>query len=51
MTNAVKHAFKGREAGVIAISLTAGEGEAVVRIEDDGIGLPQAVRDGAQGRR
>ncbi len=50
VTNAVKHAFKGRESGIIAISLTADETEAVVSIEDNGIGLPEDVRDGAQGR-
>tara|TARA_R110002110_G_scaffold41836_8_gene132341 strand:+ start:644 stop:1648 length:1005 start_codon:yes stop_codon:yes gene_type:complete len=51
ITNAVKHAFQGRDSGVIAITLTADGDQAVLRIEDDGIGLPPDVRDGAQGRR
>ena len=51
VTNAVKHAFKGRESGVIAISLTGDDEQAILSIEDDGIGLPEDVRDGAQGRR
>lgn len=51
VTNAVKHAFQGRDAGVITITLTEKENQAVLTIEDDGIGLPDDVRDGAQGHR
>jgi two-component sensor histidine kinase len=51
ITNAVKHAFKGRKSGVIAISLTADDDKAILSIRDNGIGLPEDVRDGAQGRR
>ena len=50
VTNAVKHAFKGRDSGLIAISLTADQTQAVVAIEDNGIGLPEDAREGAQGR-
>ncbi|MEH6789093.1 sensor histidine kinase [Parasphingorhabdus sp.] len=50
VTNAVKHAFTGREAGVISITLTSDDSEAVLTIEDDGVGLPEDVRDGAQGQ-
>tara|TARA_R100001244_G_scaffold39766_3_gene35784 strand:- start:63754 stop:64758 length:1005 start_codon:yes stop_codon:yes gene_type:complete len=50
VTNAVKHAFNGRETGEIAITLTGNDEKAVLTIEDDGIGLPEDVRDGAQGR-
>lgn len=51
VTNAVKHAFDDRKSGVIAISLSESENQAVLSIADDGIGLPDEVRDGAQGQR
>lgn len=51
VTNAVKHAFTGRESGVITITLREQDNDAILSIEDDGIGLPEDVRDGAQGRR
>lgn len=50
VTNAVKHAFNGRDSGTIAITLTGDDDDAVLAIEDDGIGLPEEFRDGAQGR-
>lgn len=40
VTNSIKHAFAGRERGSLAIS-AASHGEGVVlRIEDDGVGMP-----------
>ncbi|MDH4412909.1 MAG: histidine kinase dimerization/phosphoacceptor domain -containing protein [Rhizobium sp.] len=42
VTNAVKHAFAGRESGVIGLTLRAdGDGQAQLTIEDDGIGMPE----------
>ncbi len=51
ITNAVQHAFEGRDSGEITITLSAEGDQAVLSIEDNGIGLPPEVRDGAQGRR
>jgi two-component sensor histidine kinase len=43
LTNALKHAFKGREGGTITLrSMVDGEGCRVV-VADDGIGLPEGV--------
>ncbi|WP_373491375.1 ATP-binding protein [Parasphingorhabdus sp.] len=50
VTNAVKHAFIKRESGVISITLTSADNEAVLTIEDDGVGLPEDIRDGAEGQ-
>ncbi|MEN3940478.1 PAS domain S-box protein [Prosthecobacter sp. SYSU 5D2] len=44
ITNAFKHAFKGRESGCITIRLTrAEEKKMLLCISDDGIGLPSAA--------
>lgn len=37
--NAVKHAFVGRERGCITVTLSAGESDCQVWVEDDGIGI------------
>ncbi|MBU9697115.1 hypothetical protein GU927_004555 [Rhodobacteraceae bacterium HSP-20] len=42
LTNAVKHAFAGREAGVIHVRLHRMDGEGVLEVSDDGVGLPDA---------
>lgn len=42
VTNALKHAFQGREKGRIAVSLSAQDnGELVLKVSDDGVGLPE----------
>ncbi|WP_417622274.1 sensor histidine kinase [Parasphingorhabdus sp.] len=49
VTNAVKHAFVDRDKGIIRVEWrTVSEG-AVLVVSDDGVGLPDTVRDGAQG--
>lgn len=49
VTNAYKHAFAGREAGEVTVSLTRERGAAtVLRIADNGLGLPDAVYSGAK---
>lgn len=42
LTNAVKHAFRGREAGVIHVRLARAGGDGVLEVSDDGVGLPEA---------
>lgn len=50
MTNALKHAFTGRDGGTIALhSLVDAEGCSVV-VSDDGIGLPEGVQWPQPGR-
>ncbi|WP_370315680.1 sensor histidine kinase, partial [Thalassolituus sp.] len=43
VTNAIKHAFIGRESGTIEISLIQDEEMTEVMVRDDGIGLPENV--------
>ncbi|WP_243310659.1 sensor histidine kinase [Fundidesulfovibrio agrisoli] len=40
VTNSLKHAFKGRERGEVAVSVRLKGGEITLRVEDDGVGLP-----------
>lgn len=49
VTNAVKHAFVDRDKGCITVALRTEAEGAVLEIRDDGVGLPEVVRDGAQG--
>ncbi len=42
LTNTMKYAFAGRSHGQITLSITRSEGSIVVRVKDDGIGLPEA---------
>lgn len=42
LTNTMKYAFAGRSHGQITMSITRSEGSIVVRVKDDGIGLPEA---------
>lgn len=49
VTNAVKHAFVDRDKGTIKVELCTVSDGAVLKISDDGIGLPDIIRDGAQG--
>ena len=39
VTNAIIHAFVGREAGHVALTAEAGEGSILVRVLDDGRGM------------
>jgi PAS domain S-box-containing protein len=47
VTNAVKHAFAGREAGNIRVTVERQEGMAQAVVEDDGIGLPEGFHPDA----
>ncbi|MGM0507035.1 MAG: sensor histidine kinase, partial [Bacteroidota bacterium] len=40
LTNALKHAFKGRSKGVIRVRMTKNGEDVHLRMEDDGVGLP-----------
>jgi len=52
LTNAFKHAFPDGRPGYILVRLAAqSEGRMVVRVEDDGIGLPTQRREGSLGLR
>ena len=43
-TNALKHAFRGRADGEVTVSLRGGkEGQACLRVRDNGVGLPAAL--------
>ncbi len=41
VTNALKYAFKGRERGELAISVTAEGERCILSVKDDGVGLPE----------
>ncbi|HOX47688.1 MAG TPA: PAS domain S-box protein [Spirochaetales bacterium] len=43
LSNALKHAFKGRSRGRIAVSAWSRDGRFTLRVEDDGVGLPPSV--------
>ena len=43
MTNALKHAFKGREGGTITLRSTMDETGCRVVVADDGVGLPDGI--------
>ncbi|MDJ0387901.1 histidine kinase dimerization/phosphoacceptor domain -containing protein [Roseomonas sp. E05] len=52
LTNAFKHAFpEGRQGHVVVRLAAQGEGRMVLRIEDDGVGLPAQRREGSLGLR
>jgi PAS domain S-box-containing protein len=46
VTNAMKHAFVGRGGGTIDIAAESSGGLVRIRVEDDGIGLPEAATAG-----
>lgn len=48
-TNAAKHAFNGRDAGQVAVTLKRADDGIVVTVEDDGVGL-RACAAGSQGQ-
>ncbi|KAF0232160.1 MAG: two-component hybrid sensor and [Desulfovibrionaceae bacterium] len=41
MTNALKHAFKGRARGEISVTASLSDGVATLQFQDDGVGLPE----------
>lgn len=42
ITNAFEHAFKGRDSGLVQVTLTRmTDGKVRLRVEDDGVGLPE----------
>ncbi|MDP8227250.1 MAG: ATP-binding protein, partial [Candidatus Celaenobacter polaris] len=43
ITNAIKYAFEGREVGNIHIELKETEKHVVIKISDDGIGMPENI--------
>jgi PAS domain S-box-containing protein len=43
LTNAMRHAFSGRDAGSIIVSASAKNGRVTLVIEDDGSGVPESV--------
>jgi two-component sensor histidine kinase len=40
LTNAIEHAFPGRECGRVVVTLAEENGQVMVRVRDDGVGLP-----------
>lgn len=55
VTNAVKHAFAGRDAGAISVHFAAAEPGWQLRVADNGVGMPAATRtkgrEGGMGHR
>lgn len=49
VTNAVKHAFKGRESGKINLIMERQGRNAILTVSDDGVGLPDGCRPGMGG--
>jgi PAS domain S-box-containing protein len=49
LTNALKHAFKGRAPGTVRLLLRTAEGSGVLTVRDDGVGLPENFHPGAGG--
>jgi PAS domain S-box-containing protein len=41
VSNALKYAFKGRKKGVLTVVLREEEGEIILAVKDDGVGLPK----------
>jgi PAS domain S-box-containing protein len=46
ITNALKHAFPGRDRGVVSIEVRETDDRVVVSVTDDGVGMPQAFDPG-----
>ena len=49
VTNAAKHAFRGRDAGRITVSYAVQPGRSSLTVEDDGVGVAASVGDGRDG--
>jgi PAS domain S-box-containing protein len=50
LTNALKHAFAGRDGGTITLSSLSEDGGCRITIADDGIGLPEGTEWPARGK-
>jgi two-component sensor histidine kinase len=51
LTNALRHAFRGRDAGSVIVESSTDGPDLVVRITDDGVGMqPRSERDGLGSR-
>ncbi len=44
VTNALKHAFDGKDQGTIAVTVSKDDGHLIIDVVDDGIGMPDADR-------
>jgi two-component sensor histidine kinase len=40
VSNALKYAYKGRKKGVLTVVLREEEGDVILAVKDDGVGLP-----------
>jgi two-component sensor histidine kinase len=49
ITNALKHAFEGRDSGEILVRLRQADGFGILTVRDNGRGLPEATRPSAAG--
>jgi two-component sensor histidine kinase/CheY-like chemotaxis protein len=49
LTNALKHAFRGRDRGEVRVALGAADGVCTVRVTDDGVGVPAGADPAAGG--
>ena len=50
ITNALEHAFPGRESGIVRILVRAGRLTHSITVQDDGVGFsPESVREGSLG--
>jgi two-component sensor histidine kinase len=43
LTNSMKYAFRGKDCGILTISLRLEGNRVVLRVQDDGIGIPESV--------
>ncbi|MBI4958327.1 MAG: PAS domain S-box protein [Desulfovibrio sp.] len=43
VTNAMKHAFRGRESGTLEVSVSQANGTATLVVMDNGVGIPESV--------
>ena len=51
LTNAAKHAFKGRNRGSILVRLEYRDELLALSVSDDGVGFPEKAREGALGQK
>jgi two-component sensor histidine kinase/PAS domain-containing protein len=51
LTNALRHAFRGRETGTVVVNAMIERAQLMVRISDDGVGMAPAMRRSGLGSR
>jgi two-component sensor histidine kinase/PAS domain-containing protein len=51
LTNALRHAFRGRETGTVVVNAMIEQAQLMVRISDDGVGMAPAMRRSGLGSR